>query len=61
MTALGAALYVGWAMKNQALDEITNGGKLHGAVYSFWYQFVRFVIPVIILAIFIYGLIPLFS
>ena len=61
VTALGAALYVGWAMKNQALDEITNGGKLHGSVYGFWYQFVRFVIPVIILAIFIYGLIPLFS
>ena len=48
-------------MKNQALDEITNGGKLHGSVYNFLYQFVRFVIPVIILAIFIYGLIPLFS
>ena len=61
VTALGAAIYVGWAMKNQALDEITNGGKLHGSVYNFWYQFVRFVIPVIILAIFIYGLIPLFS
>ena len=61
VTALGAALYVGWAMKNQALDEITNGGKLHGFVYNLWYQFVRFVIPVIILAIFIYGLIPLFS
>ena len=30
-------------------------------IYNLWYQFVRFVIPVIILAIFIYGLIPLFS
>ena len=48
-------------MKNQALDEITNGGKLHGFVYNLWYQFVRFVIPVMMLAIFIYGLIPLFS
>ena len=61
VTALGAAVYVGWVMKNRALDEITNGGKLHGSVYNIWYQFVRFVIPVVILAIFIYGLIPLFS
>lgn len=61
VTALGATIFAGWVMKGAALDEITNGGTLKGAVYGAWLTYIRWVIPVVILAIFIYGLIPLFS
>ncbi len=58
ITALGATLYVGWVLKDKALEEITNANKLKGAVFSLWFNYVRFIIPVIVIAIFIYGLIP---
>lgn len=56
ITALGATIFVGWVLKDKALEEITNGHTIHGAVYNLWYQAVRYVIPVVILAIFVYGL-----
>ena len=56
ITALGASLFVGWVLKEQALDEITNGHTVQGKVYNLWFQFVRYVIPVVIVAIFAYGL-----
>lgn len=56
VTALGATLFAGWVMKDRAMDEITNGGRLSGPEYALWYGYVRWVAPVIILAIFAYGL-----
>ena len=56
ITALGATIFVGWVLKDKAMEEITNGNTIHGAVYNLWYQAVRYVIPVVILAIFVYGL-----
>lgn len=61
ITALGATLYVGWVLKEQALAEVTNGNSLKGSVYTLWYKYVRFIIPAIIVAIFVYGLVPMFS
>lgn len=56
ITALGTTLFVGWVLKDKALAEITNQHELQGKVYMQWYQFVRYVIPVVIVAIFAYGL-----
>ena len=56
ITALGATLYVGWVMKEHAIQEITNNHALHGAFYNFWYSYIRYVIPLVIIAIFAYGL-----
>lgn len=56
ITALGATLFVGWVLKDNAVDEITNQRQLSGGIYNLWYQYVRYVIPVVIVAIFAYGL-----
>lgn len=61
LTALGATIFVGWQLKEHAVTEITNQHKLHGVVYTAWYHYVRYVIPVIIITIFIYGIYPLIA
>ena len=61
ITALGASLYVGWVLKDSALAEISNQHKLSGSVFTAWFTYVRYVIPLIVVAIFIYGLIPVLT
>ncbi|MCK3654703.1 transporter [Pasteurellaceae bacterium Macca] len=48
LTALGCALFVGFVLKEEAKEEL-GAGKVFTA---FWFNYVRFVIPVIILVIF---------
>ena len=60
ITALGATIYVGWVMRENAVDEIDNHGRLVHKTTPLWFGLVRYVIPVIIAAIFIYGLRSLF-
>lgn len=56
ITALGATIFVGWIMKNNAKDEIDNCGTLPHKTTGLWFVWVRYVIPVVIIAIFAYGL-----
>lgn len=56
ITAFGATIFAGWVMKENALDEISNHGTFKGALYKGWYVYVRYIIPVIIATIFIYGM-----
>lgn len=48
LTALGSTLFVGFVLKDEAKKEL-NAGKL---LTSVWFNYVKFVIPVIILIIF---------
>ena len=56
ITALGATLYVGWVMKQNAVAEIDNNGTMIHKSTGLWYALVRYVIPVVIVAISAYGL-----
>ena len=51
-----AVSIVGWVMKHEALEEIDNGGELPHKMTGLWYGLVRYAIPLVIIAIFIYGL-----
>ena len=61
ITALGATIFVGWVMKHNAVDEIDNCGTLPHKTTGLWFALVRYVIPVIIIAIFAYGLRGIFA
>ncbi|MCK3658408.1 transporter [Pasteurellaceae bacterium Pebbles2] len=52
LTALGSALFVGFVLKDEAKQEL-NAGKTFTTI---WFNYVKFVIPVIILVIFFYSL-----
>lgn len=56
LTALGATLFVGYVLKQEALLELNNGQTKKSALSLLWYAYVRFVAPLIILVIFLYGL-----
>ncbi|WP_281757259.1 sodium-dependent transporter [Succinatimonas hippei] len=57
LTALGATLFVGWVMKDEAKAELDNNGLMKQKITNMWFNYVKYVVPFIILAIFIYGLI----
>ncbi len=61
ITALGATLFVGWIMKEHAMDEIDNHGTLPHKFSGLWFALVRYAIPVVIVAIFAYGLRSFFA
>ncbi|WP_373099914.1 MULTISPECIES: sodium-dependent transporter [Pasteurellaceae] len=52
LTALGSAMFVGYVLKDEAKRELGAGKKLT----ALWFNYVRYVIPVIILVIFIHSL-----
>ena len=59
--ALAFALFVGWRMKRADVrDEFTNGGtlKASGKLFGAVYFLIRWIIPPVIVAIFISNLIP---
>lgn len=56
LTALCCCLYVGFVMKKEAIDELSNGGKLKSLWIKPWYYYVKFVVPLVILDIFLYGI-----
>ena len=60
LTALGTALFLGWVLKEDAIDEISNGYK-NKFIIKLWFNYVKFIIPIIILIIFISGIKDLFS
>lgn len=56
LTALGSTIFVGWVLKSDALKEFNNGSENPSKISVFWLWYVRFIIPVVIIAIFISGL-----
>ncbi len=53
LTSLGCAIFVGWVLKDEAKREILQGSEHHVKVINFWFWYVKYVIPFIILVIFI--------
>ncbi len=56
LTALGAALFVGFVLKDDAKKELSNGFEGKKFV-DIWFNYVKFVVPFVILVIFISGII----
>ena len=56
LTALGATLFVGWVLRDEAVNEINNKKPSSRALSVIWFNYIRYFIPFVILAIFIYGI-----
>ena len=56
LTALLCCIYVGWVLKNDAIYELTNEGDLSARLAGVWFLYVKFILPLIITAIFGYGI-----
>ncbi len=52
LTALGCAVFVGFVLKDEAKQELNASKKLT----AIWFNYVKYVIPVLILVIFVYSL-----
>lgn len=57
LTALLCCIYVGWVMKDEAIKELSNGGKIKSKWIKVWFYYVKFVVPVVIGAIFYFGIV----
>ncbi|TLD81825.1 sodium-dependent transporter [Helicobacter sp. MIT 05-5293] len=58
LTSLGTLLFVGWVLKNEAIQELSNNGSLAPKLTKVWFYYVKFILPFIILLIFINGTFP---
>ncbi len=56
LTALLCCIYVGWVMKGAAMDELSNGGAIKSKWIKVWFYYVKFVVPLVIGAIFWFGI-----
>lgn len=57
ITALGATLFVGFVLKGESMSELNNNHVVKRAITPIWYFYVKYIVPLIILSIFIYGLV----
>lgn len=55
-TAFMCCVYVGWVLKEDAVHEVSNHGDLTSPIIKIWYNYIKYVLPVIILVVFIAGL-----
>lgn len=53
LTSFGCSIFVGWVLKDEAKAEILKGSQNHKIVVDLWFWYVKFVIPFIILVIFV--------
>ena len=54
------AVFVGWFMKKEDLKhELTNGGAVKFALFDVWYALIKFVIPVAIAIVAVFGIISI--
>ncbi|TFZ40754.1 sodium-dependent transporter [Soehngenia longivitae] len=54
------ALFVGWFMKKEDMkDELTNGGTLEFGLFNVWYTLIKYVVPVAIALVAIFGIIAI--
>lgn len=56
LTALGACIYVGWVLKKDAVLEISNQGKIRSKLIPIWYFYIKYIVPLVILVIFVSGI-----
>ena len=57
LTAFLCCVYVGWVMKDEAINELSNGGKIKSKWIKIWFYYVKFIVPVVIGAIFYFGIV----
>ncbi|CAM3996066.1 Sodium:neurotransmitter symporter family protein [Campylobacter hepaticus] len=55
LTALGASIFVAWVLKEDAKEELARGFN-NKMVINLWFYYVKFIIPIIIVLIFISGI-----
>jgi NSS family neurotransmitter:Na+ symporter len=54
------AIFVGWFMKKEDLqDELTNGGELQFGLFNVWYNLIKYIIPIAIALVAIFGIIAI--
>ncbi|NLK67459.1 MAG: sodium-dependent transporter [Campylobacteraceae bacterium] len=56
ITAFLCCIYVGWVLKEDAVYEISNAGRLKTPLIKLWYYYIKFILPAIILVIFVAGI-----
>lgn len=57
LTALGSAIFVGWVLGEDAKAELANGSH-HPKIINLWFNYVKYIVPLVILVVFISGIIP---
>ena len=57
LTAFLCCVYVGWVMKDEAINELSNGGKIKSKWIKIWFYYVKFIVPLIIAGIFYFGIV----
>lgn len=57
LTALGASVFVGWVLKDKATKELSNGSNAPQWAIKIWHAYVKYIIPAIIIIIFVGGLV----
>ena len=55
LTALGAAIFVGWVLKDEAKKELSQGFT-NKTVIDIWFYYVKFIVPIVILIVFYNGI-----
>ena len=55
LTALGAAIFVGWVLGNDAKEELSNGFD-NKKIINMWFYYVKFIVPVLIFVVFVSGI-----
>lgn len=53
LTSLGCALFVGFVLKDEAKSEILQGSENHKKLIDVWFWYVKYIIPFVILVVFI--------
>ena len=53
LTSLLCAIFVGWVLKDEAKAEILQGSQNHKKIIDIWFLYVKYVIPFVILIVFI--------
>lgn len=56
LTAFFCCIYVGWVLKKDAISELSNQNTMKGAIFKIWFYYVKYIIPLIILTIFYFGI-----
>lgn len=57
LTALGSAIFVGWVLGEDAKAELASGSH-HPKIINLWFNYVKYIVPLVILVVFISGIIP---
>lgn len=53
LTSLFSALFVGWVLGAEAKKEVLRGSEKYAKIVDFWFVYVKFIVPFVILVVFI--------